>query len=382
MPRERDPSWEDGMRSLRRDEMEGLVALTSAVFHPSLVQDFPHFFIPENANNLRVVVENGKVVSHIGTLRRDASLMGCTVKTAALGGVATYEEHRGKGHATALFEDTMRVCQQDGVDFMLVSGYRKMYHRFGCRYVGRDWRFKIDAEQMGNFDDGVEISLATEEDLPVLSDIYRREPVRWIRPPSDFRNALGGKVLNRPSAIHLLKVKGVATAYVIVRDEKKEEAGEGQILEMAGDRGVLAGSFGKLIEMYDSSSLSLHVMGSDRPMREMLKERGAASTPTASSGTVTLIHFEQFMERIRPYFTEAVGEEVARGMVFEQVGDQMVFRLGAEAVVADNQGQAVELIFGTHDGVEERLLEGGGKVGEALREVFPIPALWYGLNFV
>jgi GNAT superfamily N-acetyltransferase len=362
--------------------MEGLVALTSAVFHPSLVKDFPHFFIPENASNLRVVVENGRVVSHIGTLRRDASLMGCTVKTAALGGVATYEEHRGKGHATALLEDTMQVCRQDGVDFMLVSGYRKMYHRFGCRFVGRDWRFKIEAAQAGDFDDGVEISLATEADLPVLSDLYRREPVRWIRPPSDFRNALGGKVLNRPSVIHVLKVNGIASAYVIVRDEKKEEADEGQVLEMAGDRGVLAGSFGKLIGMYGSTSLSLHVMGSDGLLQGILKERGAASTPTAASGTVTLIHFEQFMDRMRPYFTEVVGEDIARGLVFEQVGDQRVFRLGRDVVVADNQGQAVELIFGTHEGVEERLLGGGGKAGEVLREVFPIPALWYGLNFV
>ncbi len=96
MPREPDPSWEDGMRSLHAEEMEGIVALTSAVFRPTLVAEYPHFFTRENASNLRVVVENGKVVSHIGTLRRDASILGCTVRNAALGGVATYEAHRGK----------------------------------------------------------------------------------------------------------------------------------------------------------------------------------------------------------------------------------------------------------------------------------------------
>ncbi len=88
------------------------------------------------------------------------------------------------------------------------------------------------------------------------------------------------------------------------------------------------------------------------------------------------------MERMRPYFTEVVGEASARGLVFEQRGDQMIFRYGGEAVVAENQGKAAEIIFGTHGGKEARPLKEGGKAGEVLAEIFPIPALWYGLNFV
>ena len=43
---------------------------------------------------------------------------------------------------------------------------------------------------------------------------------------------------------------------------------------------------------------------------------------------------------------------------------------------------AVELIFGTTDGSEKGLLAAGGQAGEALREIFPIPGLWYGPNYV
>ena len=383
MSRASDPSWEDGMRSLHEMELEGIVELTSAVFRPTLVAEYPHFFNRENARNLRVVVEDGKVVSHIGTLRRDASILGCNVRTAALGGVATYEQHRGKGHATALFEDTMRVCKEGGVDFMLVSGYRKMYHRFGCRYVGRDWRFKIEADQAGAFDDGkVEIGEATETDLPDLMGLYRREPVKWIRPPLDYRHALAGLVMNQPSVIHVLREKGIVRGYVIVQDPKGQGQAEGKVFEVAGEREVLAGALGALLKMYKMSALSLHVMGFDGLLQDVLKGRGATCSPEASSGTVTLINFAQFMEKMRPYFTEAVGEQVAKGLVFEEPGDQRIFRYGGDAVMADNQGQAVELIFGTHEGVENSLLEKGGMAGEVLAEIFPIPALWYGLNFV
>jgi predicted N-acetyltransferase YhbS len=383
MPRTSEPSWEDGMRSLHEGELEGIVELTSAVFRPTLVADYPHFFNRENASNLRVVVEDGKVVSHIGTLRRDASILGCTVRMAALGGVATYEEHRGKGHATALFQDTMRVCKEDGVDFMLVSGYRKMYHRFGCRIIGKDWRARIDADQAGAFDDGkVEISEATEKDLPDLMALYRREPVRWIRPPSDCMHALAGIVMNQPSVIHVLREKGIVRGYVIVQNPKGQGQVEGKVFEVAGEREVLAGALGELLKMYNMSALSLHVMGFDGLLLDVLKGRGATCSPEESSGTVTLINFTQFMEKMRPYFTEVVGERVAKGLVFEEPGDQMIFRYGGDAVVADNQGQAAELIFGTHEGVENRLLEKGGKAGEVLADIFPIPALWYGLNFV
>ena len=43
MPGEPDPFWEDGMRSLHADEMEGIFALTSAVFRPTLVAEYPPF---------------------------------------------------------------------------------------------------------------------------------------------------------------------------------------------------------------------------------------------------------------------------------------------------------------------------------------------------
>jgi hypothetical protein len=49
---------------------------------------------------------------------------------------------------------------------------------------------------------------------------------------------------------------------------------------------------------------------------------------------------------------------------------------------APNQGAAVELIFGTTDGSEKGLLAAGGQAGEALREIFPIPGLCYGPNYV
>jgi len=76
MPRTPDPSWCDGLRSLHPDEFPKLDALLSEVFRPGMVAGYAHIYTADDTANLRVVVEGGEVVAHIGTIRRDASIMG------------------------------------------------------------------------------------------------------------------------------------------------------------------------------------------------------------------------------------------------------------------------------------------------------------------
>lgn len=383
MPAEQDPSWNDGIRNLRREEFDGLADLLHAVFRPTLVAEYPHFYTPEHAGDMLVAVEGGRVVSHMGTLRRYASLFGCTVRAACLGGVATLETHRGRGHATALLQETIRLCREDRVDFMLVSGYRKMYHRYGCRRVGRNWHYVLPAEQAGAFDEGaVRFVPAGEADVPAMAEVYRREPVRWLRPPSDFGNALIGRVMNRPAKVLLMCEGGRLQGYAIVQDPESDYRGPLQVLEFAGDRRALAGSLGGLLRACDAQALSLMVMGWDRVLRDLLKARGLAGEPAPTSGTVTVIDFVPFMERMRPHFAEVVGQAAADGLVFSQLGDEMRVGYGGDQVVLCGPGAAAELIFGTLEGAEAEALKAGGRAGEVLAEVFPLPALWYGPNYL
>ena len=383
MPREPDPSWQDGMRSVRRDEFGQLSDLFDTVFWPGLVEKYPHMYIPENAANLRVVVSDGQVVSHIGAHRRNAAIMGCTVRVASVGGVATLEAHRGKGYATALLGDTMRDCREDGVDFMVVSGYRKMYYRHGCRRVGRDWNYTVTAERAGDFDEGgVDVAPAKKADMPAIAAIYRREPVRWMRPISDFENALVGYVMNRPAHVLAIREQGALRGYVMLQQPGERDGRRVQVQEFAGDRRCVVGALGKLIRAYELEAVGLHAMGYDSLLRDMLEARGLTGGPANASGSVTLIHFTQFMERMRPYFAELVGDTASRGLIFHTRGDEFVFSYGGDEVVAEGRGDAVQLIFGTHEGAEEHMLKTGGRAGELLREIFPIPALWYGVNYV
>ena len=383
MPREREPSWEDGMRSVRRDEVDSLNKLIGDVFFPELPSIQPHAFNEENLSNLRVVVEGGEVVSHIGTIRRDVSIMGCTAKVASLGGVATYASHRGKGHAGALLQDTVRVCREDGMDYIMVSGYRNMYHRSGCRTVGRDWVFGVDAEDGGDFDDDdLSIQLATDADVALLGAIYRREPVRWMRPPSDIIYGIDGWVQNRPARTFLIKRGESVQAFAVVQTAKEKDDGKVAVLDYAGERSVIVGVLGKLIAEQKLNRLSIHAKGFDTVLQDLLTARGVDGNKVNVPGTTMIIHFEQFMEKMRPYFVERVGETAANGLVFREVDDEYHVYYGGDRVIAESRGAVAELIFGTWDGIENEMLVRGGQAGDILRACLPIPGLWYGVNYV
>ena len=353
--------------------------LLDNVFFEGLADIQPHAFNGDNANNLRVVVENGEVVSHIGTIRRNISIMGCTLRVASLGGVATCESHRGRGHATALLRDTMRHCRKDGVDYIMVSGYRNMYHRYGCRYVGRDWMFHIARERAGDFDDTAwTITQASKSDVETIGAIYRRESVRWLRPPSDIAFGIDGWVQNRPAKTYLIHRGDQPVAFGIMQQARERDAGQVYLLDYAGERSAIVGALGKFIEKLNR--LSLHVKGFDTVLRGLLEARGLAGEPANLPGTAMIIHFEQLLEKMRPYFVERVGEHAAHGLVFREIGDEYHIYYGGDRVVAESRGAAAQLIFGTHEETENAMLDAGGRAGGVLRACLPIPGVWYGVN--
>src|SRR5438128_8553348 len=110
----------EGPRAVRPEDRESLDALTGAVMRQGMLEQYPQLFNEENYENLRVVIEDGQCVSHVGMIQRDAALYGCRIKVCCIGTVCTYEEHRGKGYASACFDDATRKAIVDGVDVMIV----------------------------------------------------------------------------------------------------------------------------------------------------------------------------------------------------------------------------------------------------------------------
>lgn len=378
----------EGPRAIRSEEFASLGPLTNAVFRSGgegdMVAEYPQLMNTDNFENLRVCVEDGRVVSHVGMTERDASLFGCRIRVACIGAVATYTDFRGRGLASACFDDAVTKAYRDGVDVMLISGDRGLYRRHGCLRVGQDIAFDMTEEQARQREQaglaGITVTPMRDGELPLLSACYRQEPVRFLRPLDDYRRALECRfVMNRTSEFLIVHENGDFRGYLIAHTPGSE--GGCRVAEFAGDRRALTAALPGLMRHMRATSLFWQVQRHDALFRSLCESTGLIGTTVSASGTCKLINFPQLMERMRPYFVEMLGVREAERLSFWHRDEQYGFRHRDVEYVTDRD-TATRIVFGTPDEIESEAIAGLGALTEVLQTIFPLPCLWYGINYV
>jgi predicted N-acetyltransferase YhbS len=394
----------DGPRALRDGEWGELDAVVGTVFRPEMFHDYPQLFDRDNREHLRVVAADGKVVCHVGFTERPATLAGCRVDVACIGAVATLEAYRGRGYASLAFQDACDVAASDGIDVMLISGGRGLYTRVGCRAVGQDWNFSLTPDEAPRLQavpavagaGAYALAPVGPERIDVLRALYQREPVRFLRPLRDWEMAFDcGVVMNTASDFWAVSDGETILAYLIVHQPDKvrrrpEDPLPLRVVELAGERALVAAALPRLLAHYGAERLTVHVQGSDPALKALLTAGGLEGTPAAASGTLRVINFRQLMERCRPYLAERVGAGVAEALDFEAgappggAGGGFTIRRGAEAVRLPDLATLAVYLFGTPEapGAARETPEGSPDLVATLAMALPLPALWYGINYV
>lgn len=379
-------------------EFPSLLRMLDDVFRAgdgSMGADFPRLLTETNRANLRVVVEGGEVVSHAGVITRDAALSGVGVRVALMGGVATAESARGKGHATRCVGALSGHAIRDGVDFMVISGARGLYQRLGARRVGDDMEICITREQANDLArEGIEVRPFGEEHLLDAVDLYAAEEVHFVRPLEDWLAAMRAAFAYnaRCSFLGAWEV-GRLAAYALVHDPDRD--GLSRVIEYAGARGVLIGALSRIMEYVDAKRLRIHLGHQDRVLGARLAAAGIEGKPVPSDGTTVVLNFESLMEKLRARFLERAGESAARELSFSEEGPPLgpdnKFRMacGPDVIRIEGRGTLAEFIFGTPgcspDGEappcdKESCVKLYG-ASAPFRAALPAPSTWSGLNF-
>lgn len=380
----------EGPRGARPEEFDSLRELANVVFRSGgrdgdMFAEYPQLFNAENAENLRVCVGERKCVCHVGMTERYASLFGCTIQVCCIGGVATYKEYRGQGLASACFDDAVAKASRDGVDIMIVSGDRNLYRMRGCLRVGRHTAFKLTEETMAQVEQAAHHRVTVKAlddatELPLVTECYRDEPVRFLRPLDDYFYARESRfVMNHHAEILTVRANGDFRGYVIAQTPGAEK--KVGIVEYAGDRQAILAALPELFRYFAASEVGWQVSGHDTLMQSLSEETGLQGAAFPGAGTVKLINFPQLMERLHPYWEEKIGCKEAAQLAFRQHEDEYGFRFADDELVTDRD-TATRLLFGTPDRSELAALDGQGKIAEVLQAILPLPTLWYGLNYV
>jgi len=368
-----------------------------------MFREYPQLFNEHNRENLRVVGEDGKIVCHVGMTQRAASLLGCRIDVASIGAVATLDEYRGKGHASAAFQDACDKAARDGIDLMLISGGRGLYLRAGCRTVGLDHDFTLDTAAAARLESvrppgggGFTFTPLTAAHIPELRNLYAAEPVRYIRRAEDWQMALEcGVVMNTAADFWGVRLGDVLVAYVVVHQPAKARRREGEptvtrVVEFAGQRAAILAALPELRRRYGTEHVRIHAQGSDPVFARVLHHATRSEgTDSGFSGTLRVINFPQLMDRCRPLLAERMGWAAARDMTFEtdsppgSAEGGFTIRRGTHTVRVGDLGSLAGLLFGARKlGEGDTIPTGDVTLLRDLQAALPLPSLWYGISYV
>jgi hypothetical protein len=97
------------------------------------------------------------------------------------------------------------------------------------------------------------------------------------------------------------------------------------------------------------------------------------------------------MEHFMPYLQQRLGRKTAEALQFKcakpsresgTIDGKHLFQFADEQFIIESEADLVQLILGTPDNAELKIMPTEGKLAGILREILPLPFVWPGLNFV
>lgn len=383
----------EGPRAAHLSELKKIEEMSNCVFrsygksNPTMFEEFPLLFSKDNIENIRIIVEDENPVANINYLPQMLSIYGHNVNVATLGGVGTLEEYRGRGYGTILLNDCIkRMTHEQNIDLLFISGNRNMYRTAGCMPAGWMYLFKVRSEDISEYNNSnISYIKYAEQDLSEWKRLYDSEYVRYIRNSENFSTLIKSKKFIERNTItrhELLLNNGFENiAYVVFKIENNE----GKIIEYAGSKQAVIDELPRIMKAYGILSMQGYIMPQDADLFEYCTGKGIEIEGRRLGGTMRIINFNSFMNRLKPYFIGLYPEEFINELKFESEGENIKF------IYKDNvctvQGFKIQnnLIFGGEETDWDSLLVTGDKslFIDYFNTVFPIPYAYTGnLSYV
>lgn len=380
------------LRGTSKEEYESVIGLINQVFRigknfaPTMHLEYPLLLSRENAENMRVILEDGLPVSTVSYHISDIIIEGASLKAASVGSVCTHPDYRGRNYASLLMDDAEARMMRDGVDIMLVSGDLNLYKRRGCTSVGGFRRAVLRPVQRK---DDISLVELNGENMTEAARMYHMEPVRFLRSYDQFVRLQESVEAHRNIYDYksfMVMRKGKAAAYFIAKMTVGTDAAV--IREFAGDRRTVLNGVYKFMVMQGLEQCTLAFPQQDM-MNLLLEEDGLTVEGQDQQGTIKIMNFASLMNSLKPYLRQYLPDETVGRLEFAEPGGKYVISFEDESLVIEGRDLLGQLLFGQTaqgglmDCFIQRELADKPKLLSILKTVFPVPLPWTeNLNFV
>ena len=387
----------DGPRMLRGDELFASKELAQICFGgPEIIEDeVTASYIPPERGGIFVVAQQGRLVSQIGVVHDQIKMDAAAIRAASIGGVCTHPDYRSQGLAGCLLEYCTAQLVQEKARLMLISGDGELYTRLGNVLHGRYIYFSMTPKTSPAFGpapaDLVLRRMTSADTLPV-SQLYRAEPVHFIRQAVDFWLALNDPMRNTYVYADqwIVERSGQAVAYLLLGSPWEQALGAGirHVGEYAGSRSALVYALQALFAAGDLQELSWPVPWQDSELIQLLQDANCSGSLAPLDGhTLRIVDFAGFMSDLRPILRARLDANLLRGLRFKQSGQWLggtgddIYSIVRGKDRLDLDGAAMtRLVMGTAERDSEPIRLPGA-LAEVIPALFPLPSFLPGINY-
>lgn len=338
---------------------------------------FPVLFADENLENCRIITADGRPVSHIAYLPRDAVVGPATIAVALIGAVCTDEQYRGRGLATRILDDCEERMRRSGVDVVVISGRRGLYTRRGARRAGICRTFQLTEDSPRPDAAPIEVRPGTLADRPAMQRLYDRRAVRFVRSADDWdgflRSTHRGICVN---PLYLAERDGEVVAYVSLDPQRESVPPTNDAYEWAGRAEAVAALMARLPGLTGRRLEITAQVRADDALIERLVSAGLEPETTDFWRTVKVLRPAALFEKLRPHLPAPASQVVVEPAEAEGAR----FRLGDDELELPVECLA-RLFFGDIRAETGQMLDGAGELGAALKRGLPVTLPRFGYNY-
>ncbi|GAB4345158.1 MAG: hypothetical protein Kow0099_25200 [Candidatus Abyssubacteria bacterium] len=207
----------DGPRALGSSEHHSALKLLNSVLRPegqsNIEEEYPLVLSERNRENMRVIVRAGEVVSHAAIYFSELRSGGLTFRVGGIGSVATHPAYRGRGLASAVLRDCLRIMRENRCHLSVLWTQRMDFYRpLGYELAGSEFLFRVRMSDFMRIPCSCKVIPFSPQYLPAIKTIHERESLRTLRTSEEYE-----AYFRLPKATTLLAVKDDAvTAYAIM----------------------------------------------------------------------------------------------------------------------------------------------------------------------
>jgi predicted acetyltransferase len=300
----------------------------------SIVSEYPIAFSEANRNNIRIITESERVLSHAVIRPMIIKTPVGLFKVAGLGSVVTSSDHRNQGLSTKIIDSCLDAAKAHGCDFaVLWTDLYEFYRKMGFELAGTEMSVLLDRD-VPLKNNSLRFTESNKVAPEAIHRLYSQHSVTSLRTVEETKKYLA---IPNSRVYTAWDATGGLKAYAI---EGKGADLNGYVHEWGGDVDALLALFSN-IRKTQNRPITIIVPGHSQNLLREFESHGLKINQ-GFLGMVKILNVNNLFSKLKRQ-ARALG---VPDLVLEYTNGKYYMGAGPNVFMTDSELDVVKLIFG------------------------------------